>query len=98
MEIKSPPVALLIIELHIPASESLKDRRQAVTSVKERLKGHYNVSVAEIGDTEKWQLATLAICAVSSDGRRLGQLMQAIVRKIDSWRIAEIIQHQIEIL
>ncbi len=42
------PVGLLTLELHIPDAQSLKDKRQVLRSLKDRLRGHFNVAVAEL--------------------------------------------------
>ena len=41
-------IAFLTIELHIEAAHSLKDKRQVVRSLKDRLRASFNVSVAEL--------------------------------------------------
>ena len=41
-------IAFLTLELHIEAAQSLKDKRQVVRSVKDRLRASFNVSVAEL--------------------------------------------------
>ena len=41
-------IAFLTLELHIEAAQSLKDKRQVVRSLKDRLRGSFNVSVAEL--------------------------------------------------
>jgi uncharacterized protein YlxP (DUF503 family) len=47
-------VSLLTMELLIPWSRSLKDRRSAVRGLKERLRSRFNASVAEVGYQDKW--------------------------------------------
>ena len=59
------PVARLTLELEIPHAQSLKDRRQVVRSMKDRLRHHFNVSVAEMDEALVWNRATLEIVAVS---------------------------------
>ena len=71
-------IANLTIELSIPLSRSLKDRRQVVRSMKDRLRQGFNVSVAEMDDAVTWQSATLGIAAVSSSRDYLRGLMQEI--------------------
>lgn len=62
------PVGVLQLEIHLPEAASLKDRRQAVRSVKERLRHHFNVSVAELDEErDLWQRATLGIAAIAAD-------------------------------
>ena len=96
--IKPPPVAVLTLELHIPAAQSLKDKRRVIKSIKERIRVRHNISIAEFGDTEKWQTATLAVAAIGNSRRHLEQTLQVILNKIDSWHLAEITNQQIEFL
>ena len=71
-------VSLLIMELLIPWSRSLKDRRSAVRGLKDRLRSRFNASIAEVGYQDKWQRATLAVCLVDSDRRKLEATMARI--------------------
>ncbi len=68
-------IAALTLELSIPLSRSLKDRRQVVRSMKDRLRQGFNVSVAELDEAVTWQSATLGIVAVSSSRDYLQGLM-----------------------
>ena len=71
-------ISLLTMELLIPWSRSLKDRRSAVRGLKERLRSRFNASVAEVTCQDKWQRATLAVCMVDSDRRRLESTMSRV--------------------
>ncbi len=81
------PVARLLVELRIPLAQSLKDRRQVVRSLKDRLRRSFNVSVAELDETILWQSATLGIAAISGSRDYLrGEIMlleQTITRMAD---------------
>ena len=68
-------VGVLQIELFIPESNSLKSKRYAIRSIKDRLKNRYNVSVAEIDNTDKWQRASLGIAAVSNESRHIQSML-----------------------
>lgn len=61
----SPVVGVLVFELHIPESRSLKDKRHYVKGLKDRLRNRFNVSVSEIDDQELLNRATLAAVCVS---------------------------------
>ncbi|MBN2192860.1 MAG: DUF503 domain-containing protein [Polyangiaceae bacterium] len=52
--------------LQIPGARSLKDRRRVVRSLKERLRARLPVSVAEVGEVERYQVATLGVAVVSN--------------------------------
>jgi uncharacterized protein YlxP (DUF503 family) len=69
------PVGVLVVEVHLPYAESLKDRRMVVQGLKDRLRRKFNVSVAEIGDSELWQRATVGIAAISGDREYLNGLL-----------------------
>ena len=71
------PIASLTIELAIEHAQSLKDRRQAVRSLKDKLRHAFNLSIAELDDGIVWNRATLGIAAISSSTSYLtGQLQQ----------------------
>ena len=72
------PVALLTLDIAIEHAQSLKDRRQVVRSLKDKMRHGFNVSVAEMDESLVWNRATVAIAAVSSSRDYLqGQLTEA---------------------
>jgi hypothetical protein len=73
-------IANLTVELSIPLSRSLKDRRQVVRSMKDRLRQSFNVSVAEMDEAVTWQSARIGIAAVSSSRDYLRGLMEEVER------------------
>lgn len=74
------PVTLLTIELRIEHAQSLKDRRQVVRSIKDKLRQGFNISVAEMDEAVTWQSATLGISAVSNSRDYLSGLMEQVER------------------
>lgn len=60
-------VGVLEIVIAIPQSNSLKDKRKVVKSVKDKLRNSFNVSVAEIENQDIWKTATLGVVVVSGD-------------------------------
>jgi len=71
-------ISLLTMELLIPWARSLKDKRSAVRGLKDRLRSRFNASVAEVAYQDKWQRATLAVCVVDSDRRKLEATMTRV--------------------
>lgn len=71
MKDKSVFITLLTIELLIPYAQSLKDKRSAVRSLKDRIRSKFNSSVAEVGYQDKWQRSVVVVCFVGSDKRHL---------------------------
>jgi uncharacterized protein len=72
------PIAFLTLELHIEAAQSLKDRRQVVRSLKDRLRTSFNVSVAELDGAELWNRATVGVVSISPSRDYLDGLMKKV--------------------
>jgi uncharacterized protein YlxP (DUF503 family) len=72
------PVAAMILELRIPHAQSLKDRRQVVRSLKEKLAHGFNISIAEMDEAPTWQSATLGVAAISGSRDYLSGLMRQV--------------------
>jgi len=71
------PIASLTLELAIEHAQSLKDRRQVVRSLKDKLRHGFNISIAELDEALVWNRATLGIVAISSSPAYLaGQLRE----------------------
>jgi uncharacterized protein YlxP (DUF503 family) len=75
------PIAYLTLELRIEGAHSLKDKRQVVRSVKDRLRNSFNISIAEIEVTDLWQRATLGVVSISDSRDYLQGLMQNVERE-----------------
>src|SRR5689334_15672460 len=75
------PVAYLALEIRIEAAHSLKDKRQVLRSMKDRLRNSFNVSVAEIDVTDLWQRATIGVVSISSSRDYLEGLMRNVERE-----------------
>ncbi|MFZ0294220.1 MAG: DUF503 domain-containing protein [Candidatus Sulfotelmatobacter sp.] len=69
-------IAFLTIELHIEAAHSLKDKRQVVRSLKDRLRASFNVSVAELEASPVWNRATVGVVSISDSRDYLDGLMK----------------------
>lgn len=74
------PIAVLTIEIRIEGAQSLKDKRQVLRSLKDKLRSGFNVSVAEIEQTDLWQRATIGVAGISSSRDYLSGLMQQVER------------------
>lgn len=91
-------VGLCTVELFIPGSLSLKAKRQVLLSLKDRLRGKFNVSVAEVGDQDLWQKAVLGIVCVANETAHVNQVLDQAVNVIRAVPAVELVQVQIEML
>jgi uncharacterized protein YlxP (DUF503 family) len=95
------PVARLTVEISIHAAQSLKDRRQVVRSIKDKLRHSFNVSIAELDDATLWNRATLGMVAISSSAAYLNGQMQQLddaLHRLANTLGAEILDSFVEIL
>ena len=96
MEVKSH-IGLLTVNLFLGASQSLKDKRMVIKSVKDKVAARFNVSVAELDGQDKWQVATLGFAVLGADSRYVDQSLQSILSLIDDHYEVEIADHQVEL-
>ena len=73
-------IAFLTLELSIEAAQSLKDKRQVVRSLKDRLRSRFNVAVAELDASGLWNRATVGLVSVSDSRDYLDGLMRNVER------------------
>ncbi|HSF08586.1 MAG TPA: DUF503 domain-containing protein [Nitrospirales bacterium] len=91
-------VGLCTLELHIPDVQSLKGKRQVLSSLIARLRNRFNVSVAEIDEQDLWQKAILGVVCVANDTGRVNQVLDQVLNFIRSNPSLEILRSQIEVL
>jgi uncharacterized protein YlxP (DUF503 family) len=68
-------VGILRLSLHLPGAHSLKDKRKVVRSYKDRVRSRLQLSIAEVGDADRLQLATLAVVAVSPESETCYEML-----------------------
>lgn len=91
-------VGILKFALVISDAQSLKEKRKVVKSIIVRIKNKFNVSIAEVGYNEKWQIAELGICVAGNDRRFINSTIDHILSYLDSMYAGEIIKPNIEIM
>ena len=94
----SVAIGLCTIELFIADSQSLKDKRQVLLSLKDRLRKKFNLSVAEVDAQDLWQKAVLALACVSNDGRYVNQILDQALNLVRGQMVVEVVQSRIELL
>jgi uncharacterized protein YlxP (DUF503 family) len=75
------PIGKLTLEVSIPHAQSLKDRRQVVRSLKDKLRHTFNLAIAEMNEGGTvWNQATLAVAVISSSTQLVEQHLESIDR------------------
>ena len=86
------------VDLLIPDSRSLKEKRKVVRSTVDRLRARFNAAVAEVGDQDLWGRARIGFAVVSNDSRFVNSVLDQIRDAIDGMALAIVANSQIEIM
>ena len=74
------------LKLHIPENQSLKGKRRVIASLCQRVRNRYGVAIAEVGDNDSWQIATLGVACVSSSVRHAHEVLDNVIAYIENSR------------
>ena len=77
-------IGVVTAGISIPEARSLKDKRQVLRSLKDRVLGKMNVSVAEVGRQDEWQFADLAFVTVAADSSIVQTRISELTRFLHS--------------
>jgi uncharacterized protein YlxP (DUF503 family) len=92
-------VGACLITLHLAGSESLKDKRQVIRSLIERMRRQFNVAMAEVEEQESWQTAVLGLSVVSNEAGHAARQLERIVAAIEGDRLdVEVVERYIDVL
>jgi uncharacterized protein YlxP (DUF503 family) len=78
------PVAYCTLELYLPYSQSLKEKRMVLRKAQDRLRARSNFSIAEVDYQDLWQRAKLAAVTVSSDNSILERVTMQFVKEAEN--------------
>jgi uncharacterized protein len=90
-------VGSLRVRLLLRESRTLKDKRQVVRSITDRLRNGFNVSVAEVDSQDNRQVATLGVAMVGPDAYQVKLALQKIVEALRAHPVAELLDHELEV-
>jgi uncharacterized protein len=92
------PVGLLTLELHIPDAQSLKDKRQVLRSLKDKLRREFNVAVAELEHNDTWQRSVVGVVTLSNEEKHVKEVLQKVLDAADRILGSFLINQAIEII
>ena len=88
-------VGLLTLDLHLPESQSLKEKRMVLKSMKDRLRQQFNIAVAEVDGQETWQRVTLGVAGVGCDRRYVNGQLSQVVEWVQRQRDVELTDYEL---
>lgn len=82
------PVGALRLELRLPATQSLKEKRAVVRPILEGARHRYRVAAAEVAHQDQWQRAGVAVAAVAASPGHVTDVLDKVERFV--WSFPEI--------
>jgi len=86
-------VGTLKVEVYIPGAASLKDKRQVVKGMIQKVQHRFNVSIAQLDGADLWQRATLGIAVVGGSREHVERQLQLVLNFLDSeprWNVTQV--------
>jgi uncharacterized protein YlxP (DUF503 family) len=90
-------VGIVRIELHMPGSRSLKDKRSIVRALKDRIRERMQAAVAEVDHQDLWQRAALGVAVVSGENSQVAEMLQSVRSIVESRPDAQVLDWQEQI-
>jgi uncharacterized protein len=84
-------IGLLALEIFLPYSQSLKDKRKVLNALRDRVRGRFNAAFAELDFQEKWQRSRIGIVTLNSQKGLVDQVLQKICREVEDNLEGEIV-------
>jgi len=91
-------VGVLRLTLLFHESGSLKDKRQILKSLVAKVRGRFNVAVAETGDNDLWQRAEVGVVAVGNDKAFVNSVLDKALDYIEGLCVAEVAGTDLELI
>jgi uncharacterized protein YlxP (DUF503 family) len=92
------PVGLLTLELHLPDARSLKDKRQVLRSLKDKLRAGFNVAVAELDYQDTWQRSVVGVVTLANEEQHVREALQKVLAEADNILGPLIVSQAIDLL
>ena len=92
------PIGLLTLEIYIPEAHSLKDKRQVLRSLKDRLRRKFNVAVAELDGQDSWQRSVVGVVSLSNNSGHVEQSLRTVLEESERHLGRDLIGHELEVL
>ena len=90
------PVGVLTLEIELPYSHSLKEKRAVLQKIRDRLRARFNVSVAELDHQDVWQRATLGVVSISSSQTVLESTFRQVLEESEKILGQDVASHDLE--
>ncbi|HZK18821.1 MAG TPA: DUF503 domain-containing protein [Clostridia bacterium] len=91
-------IGVLTLDLYIGGACSLKDKRRVVKSILTRAGNQFNISVAEVGNNDLWQRATIGAVCLSNETSHVHSILSNVVKFVEKQGDVEILDYRTEVI
>ena len=91
-------IGILKLTLFIYNSNSLKEKRMVMQSLKTKLRNNFNIAVTQIDDEDKWQKSYLAVVGVEKDNQAVNSILSRVINYIEGFSQVNLIDYAIELI
>jgi uncharacterized protein YlxP (DUF503 family) len=91
-------VGYCVIKLALFGNRSLKGKRKVLKSIKDRVKGKFNISVSEVGNQDVWQTMLIGVATIGPDSAYIDSLLNQVVNFIDRMGLAHLSSYKIRLI
>jgi uncharacterized protein YlxP (DUF503 family) len=91
-------IASIRLELSIPHANSLKAKRQVLTSMMDKVRKRFGAAVAEVGDQDLWQRSVVGIALVSGEMSHVRDMAAKVTGFVESNWEGEVCAIEIDVL
>ncbi|MGI6751679.1 MAG: DUF503 domain-containing protein [Anaerovoracaceae bacterium] len=85
-------VGIVKVKIHIPWAESLKDKRIVIRGICSKVRGRFNVSIAQVENQDIPKTAVLGFAFVTTDNRHADSVVDNVINFIESNVEGEVIK------
>lgn len=91
-------IGICQIDLYLPNSHSLKDKRNLLKSIKLRIRHNYNVSISEIDNFELWKNTTLGVTCIGNEKKYLNKVLNGIILFLEKQNSVQLTKFEINLI
>jgi len=91
-------IDILTVDLYLPLCNSLKEKRRHLNSLKSRLASGSNISIAEVGDQDKWQKSVIALVQVGTHKPVIDSFLSHMIARIENYNGLQVLNYETEII
>lgn len=91
-------IGILQMDILLPESHSLKDKRSVLSHIKNRVRKQFNVSVAELRYHDQFSRTLLGVVTINNETKIINQVLNRVEQLLESLADIQILNRKMEML